>query len=263
MPGLFFLCLTFGVEFATKSFRMKYLFFFIFFSSFAFGFSDDGFGSGGDEREAVQTVVNQTKTAGRNKAQTYYVKEKAGAVYMYNGPRGAVRRMMQDDGGVMTEDNFGGSGFKETYVEKKLSPGQKIKFVPLECGIGVIRRKKYKHSYYYVILSQFESEEERNARINEANKPEPETLKLGTAICKKEAIVFYYQSDYRTYQQLRAQADDDAISGWCTAQARRGNAYIANEGEKVIIVEVDGNLAKVLHKDRTAWMSASSLKNKK
>lgn len=208
-----------------------------------FGFSEN------TEREETQEVVRQIRSIGKRQADTYYVKSGT-KVYMYNNPRGALRRK-----------HAGDEVSKEFYIEKLLNPGQKVKIIPLECGIGVIRRKKTKHSYYYVLLSLFESEDEKAKRIAADSAPKPEQLKLGSAECLENAIMFVYSSDFDTYMALSRQADEAALHEWCQAIAENKNAYIAKKGDKVIIVGIDGVTAKVMKNRKSYIMSTKFLRS--
>ncbi len=217
--------------------------------SFSFAqWEDIDFGDD-SEREDTQEVVKQMRAVGKRRAETYYVKTGT-KVYLYNNPRGALRRKYAGD-----------EISKEIYVEKSFKPGQKVKIIPLDCGIGLIRRKNMKHSYYYVLLSLFESEEEKAKRIAEENAPKPVQLKLGSAECSADAIMFVYHSDYDTYIALSQQADEAALLEWCQAMAESEKAYIAKKGDKVIIVEIEGDTAKVMKNRKTYRMSTKFLQS--
>lgn len=230
---------------------------FIFVSCSSFAYDESSFGVERDERTYVQNVVRQIRTLGKKKAQVYRVVAE-GTVYMYTSPRGAVRRMNK-------EDMAGFDGINpnepEQYVARKVKPDEKLRIIPLNNGIGVIRRPKQKDSYYYVVLSHFMQEDEYERMLEEKNAPQPVFLKLGKAELVLDSVAFLFRSDYERYLTLSAQADEESVSLWLKNLIMQQRAYMIRKGGDVVILRIDGDAAEVLWRGNEAWTQAAFLRN--
>lgn len=216
----------------------------------------DEFGDG--ERVFVQEVVKQTRSLGKKKGQTY-ICIADGDVYMYSSPRGAIRRKNMDESDIEFEGGYRG---EESYVQRKVKKGEKLRIIPLSNGIGVIRRPKQKGSFYYVVMSHFITPSEYEKKLAAKNAPKPEVLKLGAAEFEANAVAFWYRSDYDRFLSLSAQADEASVMAWLKALVKKQRAYIAQEGEDVVILKIDGSSAEILWQDKEAWTKSSFLRSK-
>lgn len=229
---------------------------FLSFSLFAYDASP--FGAEQDERTFVQDVVRQTRTIGKKKALIYRVVAE-GTVYIYTSPRGAVRRMNK-------EDRVGLDGINpnepEPYVARKVKPDEKLRIIPLNNGIGVIRRPNQKGSYYYVVLSHFMQQEEYERMLEEKNSPQPVFLKLGKAEFVQDSVAFWLITDYELYQTLLAQADEESVSLWLKNLVRQQRAYPIRKGDDVVILRIEGESAEILWRGKEAWTQSAFLRNK-
>ncbi len=215
------------------------------------------FGAERDERTYVQDVVRQTRTLGKKKALIYRVVAE-GTVYIYTSPRGAVRRMNK-------EDKVGIDGINpnepEPYVARKVKPDEKLRIIPLNNGIGVIRRPNQKGSYYYVVLSHFMQQEEYERMLEEKNSPQSVFLKLGKAEFVQDSMAFWLVSDYKLYLTLLAQADEESVSLWLKNLVRQQRAYPTRKGDDVVILRIEGDSAEVLWRGKEAWTQSAFLRN--
>lgn len=220
-----------------------------------YGF-EDGLGDGNNKNsqhytDATQEILRQVRSANarKAKAQVYYVKKDAKNVYAYSSARSAAVRL---DSPSIKE---------ESKIAITFKPEQKVKIIPLDCGIGYIKRKK-KPSPLFVVMSNFESEEERNQRISNENAPQPRELQIGMAQVSSEVIMLFdYSSDCKKAQQY-SRVGEAELKQWLSYVLDKKRGLIISKGEEVMIIEIDGTYAKVLYNNSEWWTSSEGLKMK-
>lgn len=227
-----------------------------FFSQIATAaFYEEPFDEGGRNSQyytdATQEILRQVRNAKAQKAKahTYYVKPGKKNVHAYSSARSAAIRLDNEN----TRE--------EKKIERTFKEGQKVSLIPLDCGIGVIKRKK-QPSTLFVIMRHFESENERNERIAAENAPVTKEIQIGTAEIVAEKVLLYsFSSDCKKAEQY-AKVGDEEFEQWILYVLRKDRGTLVSKGEKVMIMEIDGTYVKVLYKNDEWWMNGNTLKMK-
>lgn len=215
---------------------------------------DEGGGSGRNSQhytDATQEILRQVRNAKAQKAkpQTYYVKPGTKNVHAYSSARSAAIRL--------EEENVR----EEKKIERTFKEGQKVNLIPLDCGIGVINRKK-QPSPLFVVLRHLESETERLERLAAEAAPVTKDIQIGAAeIDEEKVLLFTFYSDCKKAIDM-GKAGKDELREWALYILDKNRGIFASKGEKVIIMDVDGTCVKVLYKNDEWWTHGVFLKMK-
>ena len=215
---------------------------------------NEGGGSGRNSQhytDATQEILRQVRNAKAQKAKprTYYVKPGTKNVHAYSSARSAAIRLEEEN------------AREEKKIERTFNEGQKVNLIPLDCGIGVIYRKK-QPSPLFVVLRHFESESERLERISAEAAPVTKDIQIGTAEVVSEKVLLYsYYSDCKKAVDF-AKVGSEELEEWILYVLSKDRGIVASKGEKVIIMDVDGTCVKVLYKNDEWWTHGVFLKMK-
>lgn len=201
--------------------------------------------------DLTQEILRQVRNANakNERAQTYYVKDDTNNVYAYSSARSAAVRLESED------------VREEVKIVRRFKAGQKVKIIPLRCGIGVIKRRK-QPSPLFVVMRHFESEEDRQQRIADSSIPPSEELEMGMAVVKSEvAMLFTYITDCKKAEKFAAIGDDE-FKQWTDYVLSKRNGKIIDKGEKVMIIDKEGIYVKVLYNNDEWWLNGAFLKMK-
>lgn len=199
--------------------------------------------------DLTQEILRQVRNAKNERAQTYYVKENDNNVYAYSSARSAAVRLESED------------VREEVKIVRKFKAGQKVKLIPLRCGIGVIKRRK-QPSPLFVVMRHFESENDRQQRIADSSILPSDDLEMGMAVVKSEvAMLFTYITDCEKAEKFAAIGDDE-FKQWTDYVLSKRNGVLIDKGEKVMIIDMDGIYVKVLYNNDEWWLNGTFLKMK-
>ena len=229
---------------------ITYILFLLFFSHIASAALyedawDDGGGSGRNSQYytyATQEILRQVRNAKAQKIKprTYYVKPGAKNVRAYSSARSAAIRLDNEN----TKE--------EMKVERTFKEGQKVSIIALDCGIGVIKRKK-QPSTLFVVMRHFETQEEKTERVVAEHTPVTKEIQIGSAeVIADKALLYNFYTDCKKAVDM-AKAGEDELGEWIQYILGKDRGTIAIKGEKVIIMEVDGTAVKVLYKNDEWW----------